>query len=285
MIFAVKRDVSLAVNTPSASDPEFSVNLGFKERQAAWVPLWANEKTGGFGEKETKSCAPQLGSSACKRSAKFVGDSDPGRNGNDANDAYSTFASFGGAVGTQVQGASATTAQFNGNLASFFATGVAAQHLAKEASQHDMTGTRSAESGSRKSPEALAAGKLQAAVVKDTRDSVEDLFVMTALHSSSNPAFATVHPDCLSKLAKELNEKTPPDLSWVKARSPEDAAKALITLGGISQADMRKLSAAANSLSSKIKPELANYEAANKDKPEERTPSKLAAKAAQTCAS
>lgn len=282
LIFAVKRDVNLSVNTPSAAEPEFSVNLGYKERQAAWVPLWANEKTGGFGEKTAMECTQGLGSSACMRSAKFVGDSEPGTRGNDAHDAYSTFASFGGKVDTRVEGGSATVAQVNGNLASFFATGVAAQHLAKDASKMDLAGVRSDQDAKKSTPE-QEAQRLQKAVQADTRKSLETFFQMTAVYSNSTPTLATVNPDCLGKLAKDMNAKEPPDLSWVKGRNPEDAANALLTLSGMLLTEQRKLAAAANDLSSKIAPELATFDATHKDKPEERTPSKRATKAAQIC--
>jgi hypothetical protein len=283
LIFAVKRDVNLSVNTPSAAEPEFSINVGYKERQAAWVPLWTNKRTGGFGEKEAMDCTPGLGLSACMRSAKFVGDSDPGGKGNDAHDAYSTFASFGGAAATQVQGASATSAQFSGNLASFFATGVAAQHLAKDASKMDMVGTRSGQDKTKESPEQIAAEKLEKAIQKDTKQSLEELFNVTASYIGTTPTLAIVNQDCLGKLAKELDAKSPPDLSWVKGRSPEEAAEKLVSMGGMTQPQLRKLSAEANALGSTIKAALNTYDAGKKTKSEQPTPSERAKEAAKAC--
>lgn len=283
LIFAVKRDVNLAVSTPSAADPEFSINLGYKERQAAWVPLWANETTGGFGEKKTMECTQGLGSSACMRSAKFVGDSDPGGKGNDAHDAYSTFASFGGKVDTRVEGGSATVAQVNGNLASFFATGVAAQHLAKDASKMDLAGVRGDQNRKEKTSEQEADERLQKAVQADTRKSLEVLLEMTASYLGSAPTTAVVNQDCLSKLAKGFDAKSPPDLSWVKGRDPTEASAKLVSLGGMTQSQLRKLSAEANELSSSINAAMNTYDAEKKAKSEQPTPSERAKEASKAC--
>jgi hypothetical protein len=142
LIFAVKRDLGVGVSTPSAADQSVNITLGYKERQAAWVPLWANSNTGGSDAKalecinayETPLNDKTLLKVSCKHGPKFVGDSDPAKGNNEANDAYSTFASFGGDLGANGAsgGNAGPNANVRGKLASFFATGVAAQYLAKQ---------------------------------------------------------------------------------------------------------------------------------------------------------
>ncbi len=142
MIFAVKRDIGIGISTPSAADQSLNATIGYRERQAAWVPLWANEKTGmtsataiACGESSPNEGERKNGEKvvyrSCKNGPKFVGDSDANKGNNDAHDAYSTFASFGGdlAAGNDTGG---KTTNVSGKLASFFATGVAAQYLAKQ---------------------------------------------------------------------------------------------------------------------------------------------------------
>ncbi|MEN9626856.1 MAG: hypothetical protein RJA10_82 [Pseudomonadota bacterium] len=139
LIFGTATDVGLGVTTPSATDTSVSVNLGYKERRAAWVPLWANKG------KDAMTCAEAVGAPpsasnidklVCKYGPKFVGDSpvSVGARSREMDDAYSTFASFGGDfnAGGSGGGAQAANANASGRLASFFATGVAAQLLATQ---------------------------------------------------------------------------------------------------------------------------------------------------------
>ena len=46
LIFSVKRDVGIALAGPSESSPSGELSIGFKERQMAWVPIWANGSNG-----------------------------------------------------------------------------------------------------------------------------------------------------------------------------------------------------------------------------------------------
>jgi hypothetical protein len=138
LIFSVKRDLGIGVSTPSAADQSVNITLGYKERQAAWVPLWANQVTGTTSTKSVHCSGPLLDaekgsktSKECKDGPKFVAGSESSKGNNDADDAYSTFASFGGDL-TAAGDAGGKNANLNGKLASFFATGVAAQHLAKQ---------------------------------------------------------------------------------------------------------------------------------------------------------
>ncbi|MEN9671539.1 MAG: hypothetical protein RL018_1816, partial [Pseudomonadota bacterium] len=145
LIFGTATDFGLGLSTPSATDSSISVNIGYKERRAAWVPLWANAKTGGSGEITARDCVDKIvkaegkeehTESDCKKRSKFVATSKDGADENDqagtAYDAYSTFASFGGSVAASGNATGAASASGSLTLASFFATGVAAQNLAKQ---------------------------------------------------------------------------------------------------------------------------------------------------------
>lgn len=285
LIFAVKRDVAISASTPSAADTSVNVTLGYKERQAAWVPLWANEMTGGFGAKKGRDCEAGLGKSACMRSAKFVGDSDPGGKGNDAHDAYSTFASFGGAASASVNGTTTQTAQASGNLASFFATGVAAQHLAKEAASNDLTGIRAEnerkndKEKAKQASSAEIAKKLSKDIQTDAKVSLEAFFINTATYLSTHTASLTVvTPDCLTALRKGLTS-TLPDLSWVKGREPDEAAEKLVFMGGMNDEQLRSLAAQANEIHAKIM----NIDKTNKNEGKGLTNRALAEKGAALC--
>lgn len=129
LIFAVKRDLGVGVTTPSATDAGVSVTIGYKERQAAWVPMWANESSGDSGQGvKTINCDQEKFS--CKNGPKYLADG-LGVKGSDSHDAYSTYASFGGDVSAGGDG-SGRNAQAGTKLASFFATGIAAQLLAAQ---------------------------------------------------------------------------------------------------------------------------------------------------------
>jgi hypothetical protein len=127
LIFSVQRDVGVGVKTPVDGTAP-SLYLGYKSSEIAWVPLWANQRTE-TGRVTTMLCnTATVPDGRCINGPKFVGDSDtPGRN--DAHDAYSTFASFGGDFGAT--NSSANGQVVTGKMASFFATGVAAQHLSR----------------------------------------------------------------------------------------------------------------------------------------------------------
>lgn len=145
LVFAVNRDIGVGVAS-GPTDAGVNIHLGYKSRELAWVPLWANQggdampcmnttlsKSGGSIGSSTpttvSATATGTGGISCMHGPKFVGDSEKATaSGNDAHDAYSTFASFGGSLA----GSAGGSASANATMASFFATGVAAQHLAKQ---------------------------------------------------------------------------------------------------------------------------------------------------------
>jgi hypothetical protein len=289
LIFAVKRDVGVDVSGPTAADPGVSINLGYKERQMAWVPLWANQTTGGFGEKHAMNCYDKGGTSACKQSAKFVGDSDPvGSRTNEANDAYSTFASFGGAINTRVVGNSETIAQADGKLASFFATGVAAQYLAKDTSNYDLVGTKPTQHDTFRPTSATSAEKK---LLSDTQSTMKEFFILTETHltlASTTSSVTVVNTTCLTKLTERIADKKFPDIIWARGRSPTLAAKALIEMGGLNLEQIRTLNAEATMLETESKLVLEDFLKSDRAKAEKEkwlppTNQVKADKAAEAC--
>lgn len=233
LIFAVKRDFGAAVSTPSAADPDVSVTLGYKERQAAWVPLWANKRTGGLGtrSKDVIDCDVTVKTashgvvnssttiadvSTCKRGPKFVGDGTPNdghANGNESNDAYSTFASFGGNVKAgKDEGASGQMA-----LASFFATGVAAQYLSKNASGLVMVTTKPDDSKDDKKISTSPAQRMAENELLALLDAI------SPQNTLKDPKITT--KACLTKLGVEYDPKKPAQFEWLTGMTHKQAAE------------------------------------------------------------
>ncbi len=160
VIFSVKRDIGLGLATPSATDPGTSITLGYRERQLAWVPVWANGANGPLpcdpSSKKTVTTDLATGEPVkgqtqttvtdasgfeqvnCNKGPKLLGDGDTskgnknsGQRSSDSHDALSTFASFGGDLGANAS-ADRNGGEVRGRIASFFATGIAAQYLAKQ---------------------------------------------------------------------------------------------------------------------------------------------------------
>lgn len=155
LIFGIKRDVGVGIKGPSESSASVELLLGYSERQFAWVPIWANTAFDN-GKAVPMPCPslssdkpePGSGSAApskpvdfkqvnCNYGPKLLADGDGSaiNNGrfNDGHDALSTFASFGGDLQGSFKGDSTSNvgASVGGKLASFFATGIAAQNLSK----------------------------------------------------------------------------------------------------------------------------------------------------------
>jgi hypothetical protein len=145
LVFAVNRDIGVGVAS-GPTDAGVNINLGYKSRELAWVPLWANSggdampcyahsltKTASItpgGESKTLGSATfDAGTKSCIYGPKFVA-SDRESNKESLFDAYSTFASFGGRIAAGGSTGS-PSAEAGIQLASFFATGVAAQKLAE----------------------------------------------------------------------------------------------------------------------------------------------------------
>ena len=133
LVFAVNRKIGVDITPTNATSA--GLTIGYSENQFAWVPLWANGPDGipfvdCIGKNTDDRKRPDDGKDTrpyCAKSPKFIGkDAEGARNGRD-EDAYSVFASFGGAA----SGSAGSENKADLKIASFFATGIAAQNLAE----------------------------------------------------------------------------------------------------------------------------------------------------------
>ncbi len=197
LIFSVQRDVGVGVKTPVDGTAP-SVYLGYKSLEMAWVPLWANQRNE-TGRLTTMPCTTETAPEGkCKHGAKFVGDSDsPGKN--DAHDAYSTFASFGGDFGAASSKDNGPTV--SGKMASFFATGVAAQHLAKAP---QMVGLPSSEKDKTKTDEPKKPIELISDFLKTTGATTQTITAVTASGQPTTPTVGKFDyaPACVAKMGE-----------------------------------------------------------------------------------
>lgn len=137
-------DTSFGVGVDIAPDPSspVGVNIGYKRKEAVWMPLVVNNQTcenKQVGDTFVRTCTtitradgtpqPSKGDNtkpAVDGSSKYKGRAggvNPDRGGNEyEEDTYSVFASFGGNAKGGKEGAQLAVAQF-------FATGIAAQRL------------------------------------------------------------------------------------------------------------------------------------------------------------
>lgn len=115
MVFATTTKTALDVS----QDPTGSlgVTLGYKRLEAVWMPLLPNQ--GKSNEREPATCKKDANSNAC-----------PMFNGVDGTqvDTYSVLATFSGSASGIAGGGNGANAK--GNIAQFFATGLAARTLA-----------------------------------------------------------------------------------------------------------------------------------------------------------
>lgn len=131
LIFGTETKFAIDVGSSStARMPE--VTVGYKRTEAVWLPLLANQKNT-TGEFQPAPCVDSNNSVNCKfQSTSTI-------------DAYSVLASFGAKFGgeagantnnpeTKGEGQSLTegSAKASGGIAQYFATGLAAQQLAKQ---------------------------------------------------------------------------------------------------------------------------------------------------------
>lgn len=171
LIFAVHRKVGFDVTPTNSTNA--GVTFGYSSNEFAWVPLWANgpdgkpladcddgpKKTEDDNSKSTATSATNTTSEkpsnyACAKDPRFMGKDT--ETGNRAQDAYSVFASFGG----DFQGSASNEVSATGKLASFFATGMAAQNLSEKMSD-DLLSANTPKKRKEKTPEQLLQSQLQ----------------------------------------------------------------------------------------------------------------------------
>jgi len=209
LIFAVHRKVGIDVTPTSGTNA--GLTLGYSSNEFAWVPLWANDADGkpftdcesenkeinktlirGENSSATKNLSSRISieevkklSFRCAKDPKFVA-SDNGT-GDKNKDSYSVFASFGGDLNAR----SGTENTVGAKIASFFATGVAAQHLAENDPGQLLGSSTGTKSRKPPTPEQLAknlslqwlrksadgenvSGECIAAMLKDIDSSIRD---------------------------------------------------------------------------------------------------------------
>ena len=120
LIFGTDTKVALDVS----QDPTgaLGITLGYKRKEAVWMPLLANETVDGKPAK----CSDD----ACRRFVGKTGEGEP--SGKDAEDTYSVLATFKGNGGGSASGAAGVGVKGNAELAQYFATGFAARILAEQ---------------------------------------------------------------------------------------------------------------------------------------------------------
>lgn len=121
LLFGTDTKFALDVSADATSGGTPSVTLGYKRKEAVWMPLLTN------GVCRAKA-PPSYCLSASRKEAdtsRYIGSA--GTGASERKDAYSVFASFG----ANLKGDSSTSAHATVGLAQFFATGIAAQKLAE----------------------------------------------------------------------------------------------------------------------------------------------------------
>jgi len=156
LIFGTNTKFAVDVSASAATGGVPELTVGYKRQEAVWMPLVVNAQDSAvvsqlatslqtsFNQCMANAGADASAQEACRRGLadglKYVGTSGGSgaldistRSGSgtlDDRDAYSVFASFGARFGAE---GGANTAEAQGGIAQFFATGVAAQRLGANA--------------------------------------------------------------------------------------------------------------------------------------------------------
>lgn len=125
LVFGTETKVALDVASEMTAGGAPAVTVGYKRKEAVWMPLSFNRIECG------RPIRPENCTLASDDQTLYQGESSgisSGKGGSDRElDAYSVFASFGAKFKSTASGDSGVSA--GGGLAQFFATGVAAQRL------------------------------------------------------------------------------------------------------------------------------------------------------------
>lgn len=211
LVFAVSRKIGMDISPSGAST---GLTVGFSSSEFAFVPLWAN---GGDG-KPMAECG-KLPKEGCAVKPKFSGlDQEGNSRSQKDEDAYSVFASFGGAVGGGSENGQPSAKLA---VASFFATGIAAQNLAEKSEGSILVGLNDdAKGASKRSPtrRGVLAFLDDTGVNKDSVELVSDACVvkLQAQYGSSDKTllFAPakgMRPDGASQLIWDLVKDREPN--------------------------------------------------------------------------
>ena len=153
LLFGTDTKFGVDVSTEATQGGAPEITVGYKRREAVWMPLVVNDQncTGAQGQTGDPACTTSTRSGD---SALFTGEG-----GDDSKDAYSVFASFGAKFGANAN-AGDRNANAEGGLAQFFATGIAAQRLGGNPQVQQVLSVQSATSKD------VAAAKAEAALAK-----------------------------------------------------------------------------------------------------------------------
>lgn len=126
LIFGTDTKFALDVSSSAAQGGAPEVTLGYKRREAVWLPLSNNEYECENKDEEAISYRCDVTATTVKFTGASEGINEELGGKEKEEDAYSVFASFGADFGGE---ADATGSKASGGLAQFFATGIAAQRL------------------------------------------------------------------------------------------------------------------------------------------------------------
>jgi hypothetical protein len=249
LVFAVNRKIGLDINPTNATNA--GLTIGYSSTEFAYVPLWANGPDGKpFAEcqKPLQYIKTDTGKTPipCVRKPKFQGQDAEGKGNGDDDDAYSVFASFGGRAGGGTQ-----SGDVNGNLqvASFFATGIAAQNLAERADGKMLVGLDTEKKKAAKNNASTKAVYAFLGAVESNAQKTESL--------------------CLKTLQAEFRGIAKSDLDFdaVKNLPTQTAAKLLVEIVKDESADgVKRLNLAADLLRARYENKLEEEQAASKNK-------------------
>lgn len=159
LLFGTDTKFAVDVSADATSGGTPSVTVGYKRKEAVWMPLLANG--GCHAESPLESCKTRGANGD-----RYVG-SEGGASGK--TDAYSVFASFG----ANLKGDAHTKASATVGLAQFFATGIAAQKLAANPQAANVLSVQPAETG-KAIAEAGATLTEEEATARDKRKTIDD---------------------------------------------------------------------------------------------------------------
>ena len=140
LVFGTDTKVAIDVETAATQGGSPSITIGYKRKEAVWMPLLVNAKDSKIVPCEKDShgaCTPGSGGPWTAEDAKYKSTDTTSQNGKTEtrSDAYSVFASIGadikgGATAeTDANGKPKTGATAGVGVAQFFATGIAAINL------------------------------------------------------------------------------------------------------------------------------------------------------------
>lgn len=146
LIFATDTKVAFDVSTSATDAGIPSVTIGYKRKEAVWMPLLANRVMG----RNAEPCTPNQGATNLEANNSNNSCLFKGKDG-DKEDSYSVLASFGADFNTSTENSGIKS---SGGLAQYFATGLAAQKLAEKGGAQLVNTNAEAETPATKQPTA-----------------------------------------------------------------------------------------------------------------------------------